>query len=169
MPKYRRKDVDLPDFDITAQQWNKPGDVPRWAFGVATECHDGGFEISNGQVALIGRPGDYLFKREDGKPGIIRKEFFERYYTRLDDFPTAREYAKDMSVMKSLSAGTRLIDRLGIIPFKVPPISQQCDVRDMMVFNNMLFCSTDKGIFRLDEQRQVMVHVPLTYNEEPST
>lgn len=102
MPMYQRK-------PFKAQQWNKPGDVPSWAYGKVTEREDG-FEIVQNEVMKVfqGKPGDYICQRPDG--GLIyicRKAIFEACNAPSHEFKEPLELAHDRRALAIFGGAMR--------------------------------------------------------------
>lgn len=67
-----------------AKQWNKPGDLPAFAYGVASEG-DGGCVLRMGDKLINVEPGDYICQRPDRELiYVCKRETFEANNAPID-------------------------------------------------------------------------------------
>lgn len=162
MPLYRNKfnhGTRTSEPPITAQQWNKPGDVPQWAFGLVKESADS-IEVQNGMDTVIGKPGDYLSVDEPNKVWLIRKAYFEGKYELIPDVLTQKtdveRYASGHEKLKNF-----IPPREGYMLVNMGTLSSQpYHISSLLIFCDQLFAASDKGLLRFDKDKNMMVHIP---------
>lgn len=149
MPLYRNKfnhGTCISQQPITAQQWNKPGDVPRWAFGLVKESADS-IEVQNGMDTVIGKPGDYLSVDKPNKVWLMRKAYFEGKYELVPDALMQKTDAE------RYGEGYIFVN-MGTLN------SQPYHISSLLIFCDQLFAASDKGLLRFDKDKNMMVHIP---------